>query len=77
MTAIERVAFAHALGEHIDEIDARRDIVDVDENLVAPEPPREAVVYAPRKARGILPAVADEDAAHRIGVHARKKLSAE
>ena len=68
----ERVAFADPLGQNFDEIEAGRDIVDVEEDVLSFQPFRQAIVNPPGEAAGILAPIADEDAAQHVHVLAPK-----
>ena len=64
----KRVAPADALGKDIDEIEAGRDIVDVEEDALVSEPFSQAIVDSSREAAGVLAPVTDEDAAQHVDV---------
>jgi hypothetical protein len=50
----ERVAPAEAIRKGVDEINAGRDAVDVEEDVLVPEVSGQSIVYPPSKAAGIL-----------------------
>jgi hypothetical protein len=64
----ERVAFADPLGQNLEKIHARLDIADVEKDVVALQPLRQAIVNQPRIPGRILSPIADEDAAQHLNV---------
>ena len=59
----QRIASANALCQHFDEIAAGRDVVDVDEDVLAPKAVLQAIIDAPREPGRVFSAIANEDAA--------------
>ena len=60
------IAQANLLADHLDEIDARREVVDVDENLSFRKRLFQAVVEPPGEARRIDASIVDEDSAGQV-----------
>ena len=59
----QRVAWADPLRQHVDEVAARRDGVDIEEDALVSEPADQPVVDPPGEAARILAPIADEHAA--------------
>ena len=66
----KRVALADALGKDFDEIAARRDRIDVEEDVLPPEAAGQAIVDLPCVSAGVLAPIADEDAARHVDASA-------
>ena len=62
----KRVALADAVGKDLDEIEAGRNIVNVEKDAFASEPVRQAIIDPSGEAAGIFPSIAYEDAAQHI-----------
>ena len=59
----EHVALADALGKDINKIEAGRDRVHIEKDILASQPVRQTIIDPPRETAGILSPIADEDAA--------------
>src|SRR5271165_4855718 len=72
----ERVASADTLGKRVDEIEAGRDAVDIEKDVLASKAAGQTIVYPPGEAAGILSPIANEDAAKHAMPSRTKEISA-
>ena len=68
----ECVAFADLFGKEFHEVDARLDVVDVEEDLFPTQSARNAIINSTGIASGVLAPVTNEDAAQDTGLRARR-----
>jgi hypothetical protein len=68
----ERVAGTDTLGHKVDLIHPGLDIIDVEKNILAVEPLRNAIAYRSRCIRRILSPITNEDTARHVEVLAQK-----
>jgi len=70
----ERVALSDAVGKDINKIEAGRNRVHVEKDVLASQPVRQTI-DPPREAAGILSPIADEDAGQHVDVLAPRELA--
>jgi hypothetical protein len=68
----ERITRADAIGQDIEPINSKVDVVDVEEDVFALKPLHHAVMDRTRGERGLFPPIADEDAARHLDALARQ-----
>jgi hypothetical protein len=59
----QRIASTNPFRKHFDEIEASRNVVDVDEDAFASQAALQAIIEPPGEAGRVFPPIADEDAA--------------